>query len=222
MSGFPRTAGQSAARIIRQRILTGELAPGAMLNQNELAEEFGMSRIPIRDALRLLSAEGLVQLRAHATASVTPLSIHDLEELYELRLSLEPKLCGIAAPHLTAADIEELGQKLGALGATTDTDHWMALNNDFHEILYRRSNRPRTIQIIDRTREATIRYTRIYQQFSPETVEDDHRAIYEAAASGHGRRLESLVAAHLSDGYETMLTWVAQHQDLEPSQVGGR
>ncbi len=222
MGGFPRTAGQSAARVIRQRILTGELAPGAMLNQNELAEEFGMSRIPIRDALRQLSAEGLVQLRAHATASVTPLSIHDLEELYELRLSLEPKLCGIAAPHLTAADIEELGHTLHALETTTDTDNWLVLNNDFHEILYRRSSRPRTIQIIDRTREATIRYTRIYQQFSPDTVEDDHRAIYEAAVSGHGRRLESLVAAHLSDGYETMLTWVAQHQDLEPSQVGGR
>ena len=125
MSGLPRTAGQSAARVIRQRILTGELAPGAMLNQNELAEEFGMSRIPIRDALRQLSAEGLVQLRAHATASVTPLSIHDLEELYELRLSLEPKLCGIAAPHLTAADIEELGHTLHALETTTDTDNWL-------------------------------------------------------------------------------------------------
>lgn len=222
MDRLVRTAGQSAARIIRQRILTGELAPGAMLNQNELAEEFGMSRIPIRDALRLLAAEGLVQLRAHATASVTPLSFTDLEELYELRLSLEPKVCRIATPHLTDDDIIELGERLKDMESETDPDQWLGLNNEFHEILYRRSNRPRTIEIIRRTREATVRYTRIYQQFSPQMVEDGHRMIYEAAVARHGRQLESLVAAHLSDGYETMMTWVAQQQGMEPTAVTSR
>jgi DNA-binding GntR family transcriptional regulator len=221
MTSFARTAGQSAARVIRQRILTGELAPGAMLNQNELAQEFGMSRIPIRDALRSLAAEGLVQLRAHATASVTPLSLDDLEELYELRLSLEPHLCYISAPHLTVDDLGELREKLEAMERTSDLDRWLELNNAFHEILYRRSNRPRTIEIINRIREATLRYVRIYQQFSPEVSGEGHRSIYDAAVAGHGRRLESLVAAHLSDGYETMIKLVAQSQTQHSEATTG-
>lgn len=142
MADHPRTAGQSAAIAIRRRILSGNLAPGAPLNQNDLAVELGMSRIPIRDALRLLAAEGLVQLRAHATASVTPLSLDDLEELYELRLALEPSLCRIAAPHLTAADLLELEEKLDEMGTLTDPDRWPALNNEFHHILYGRSAGP--------------------------------------------------------------------------------
>jgi len=180
-----------------------------------------MSRIPIRDALRLLAAEGLVQLRAHATASVTPLSLDDLEELYELRLSLEPRLCYISAPHLTTGDLEELGEKLQAMEAPEHLDSWLQLNNEFHEILYRRSNRPRTIQIVNRTRGATVRYTRVYMQLAPDVIGEGHRSIYDAAIAGHGRRLESLVAAHLSDGYETMMQLVAQAETRQGAAPEG-
>lgn len=70
------------------------------------------------------------------------------------------------------------------------------------------------MKIIHQTREATLRYTRIYQQFAPETVDQEHRMIYEAAAAGHGRRLESLVAAHLADGYESMIAYLATNHDF--------
>lgn len=209
---FPRTAGQTAAQLIREQILSGALPPGATLNQNELATAMGMSRIPIRDALRSLAAEGLVEMRAHATASVSPLSLDDLAELYEIRLSLEPELCARALPSLTADDLVELEQALEALEAASEDDDWLVLNDAFHEILYRRSGRPRTIEIINRARQATARYTRVYHRFDQQTVDAEHRLIFEAAKAGHGRRLSSLIAAHLSDGYETMLRYVAKSE----------
>ncbi len=89
----PRTAGQAAAALIREKILSGELPPGAELNQNELASALGMSRIPIRDALRSLGGEGLIVLREHSTATVAPLSRDDLQELYDIRVAIEPRLC---------------------------------------------------------------------------------------------------------------------------------
>jgi DNA-binding GntR family transcriptional regulator len=211
---FPRTAGQTAAQILRERIMSGALPPGATLNQNDLATAMGMSRIPIRDALRSLAAEGLVQMRAHATASVSPLSLDDLAELYEIRLSLEPDLCARALPSFSAADLAELEIALEELENATDEDDWLALNNRFHEILYRGSGRPRTVEIIDRARQATARYIRVYHRFDPNTLEVEHRLIFEAAKAGQGRRLAALVAAHLSDGYETMLRYVAQNENF--------
>jgi DNA-binding GntR family transcriptional regulator len=192
-----------------------------MLNQNELAEEFGMSRIPIRDALRALEAEGLVVLRAHASASVTPLSLDDLAELYELRLALEPALCRLSAPHLTSQDVRDLASHLQAMDETADPDAWLRLNNQFHELLYRNSGRPRTIEIIRRAREATLRYTRIYQGIAGGTVDEGHRMICEAATAGHARRLEALVAAHLSDGYESMMTYLARTEELGRDDMSG-
>ncbi len=207
---FPRTAGQTAAQVIREQILSGVLPPGATLNQNDLATAMGMSRIPIRDALRALAAEGLVEMRAHATALVSPLSLDDLAELYELRLALEPDLCARSLPLLTADDLAELEEALSKLEAAPGADDWLVLNNQFHEILYRRSGRPRTVEIIERARQATARYIRVYHRFDPSTVEVEHRLIFEAASAGHARRLSALVAAHLSDGYETMLRYVAK------------
>lgn len=209
---FPRTAGQAAAKRIREQILSGALAPGATLNQNELATALGMSRIPVRDALRSLAAEGLVEMRAHATALVSPLTLDDLAELYELRLSLEPDLCARAMPHLTTEDMVEFETALLKLEGAGGDDDWLVLNDAFHEILYRRSGRPRTIEIVNRARQATARYIRVYHRLDQHTVEVEHRLIYEAARAGHARRLSALVAAHLSDGYETMLRYLAQSE----------
>jgi DNA-binding GntR family transcriptional regulator len=225
---FPRTAGQSAARLIREQILSGSFAPGATLNQNELAQALGMSRIPIRDALRSLADEGLVDMRAHQSASVTPLSLDDLEELYELRLAIEPNLCMRALRHLTEDDLEEAERVVGALAATDDATESLRLNNRFHEILYRRAGRPRSIEIIQRARQATGRYFTAYRRFEAPTVNVEHELILEAARAGHARRLGSLVTAHLSDGYETMVRSVAEEQrfpareeqDGEPSTDG--
>ncbi len=214
----PRTAGQQAAQLIRERILSGALAPGAPLNQKDLASALGMSRIPIRDALRTLASEGLIQMRAHATAVVSNLGVSDLRDLYELRLALEPALCRAAVHQLQREDLSEMERWLDTMVTASDSDTWLNANNRFHEVLYRRAARPRAIEIIDQARTATDRYTRIYHQLASPTVESEHRMILDAATSRQERRLEALIVAHLSDGFEAMLTYVDEREQTNAGQ----
>lgn len=209
------TAGQRAADAIRERILSGALEPGATLNQNELAERLGISRIPVRDALRYLAAEGLVTLRAHATATVTPLSVEDLQELYDLRLAIEPTLSRQAMDHVRAKDIERMRELLEEM-RSAEPSRWLDLNRRFHETLYLRARKPRSTEIVERIRQATDRYVRIYQRLDHEKVHREHEMILEAIEAGHARRLEALVSAHLSDGYETMLQYLGGPRDPGP------
>lgn len=212
--GFARTAGQAAARLIRDRILSGEYGPGALLHQSELAAQFGMSRIPIRDALGALAAEGLVELRAHATASVTPLTVDDLQELYEIRTAHEPKLTAMALPRLTSEDMSEMASLLGVMESAGDETEWLAANNRFHRIMYCRAPRPRGVAIVDRSRMQTDRYTRVYTAIDRVDADAEHRLILSAVRNGQVARLEALVRAHLSAGYETMLQVLGEDQDF--------
>lgn len=207
-----QTAGQMAADEIRARILSGALEPGATLNQNELAELLGMSRIPIRDALQALAAEGLVTLRAHSTATVTPLSLDDLQELYDLRLAIEPALCRQALDDIRETDVAHMRELLEML-SHADGSEWLTLNRRFHETLYRRARKPRSLEIVERIRQATDRYVRVHLSLDLHKVHREHEMILEAVEARQGRRLEALVTAHLSDAYETMLQFLGGVRD---------
>lgn len=214
-SRVQRTAGQVATTLIREKILSGELPPGAELNQNELATALGMSRIPIRDALRSLGGEGLIVLRAHSTATVAPLSTADLQELYDIRVAIEPKLSRQALEYIGAAELDVLGSAFERLERADDRE-WSDANVAFHRAIYTKAPKPRSIEIIDRAREATDRYLRMYHQLDRATDREEHRQIYDSVVAGQGRRLEALIIAHLSSGYETMLQ-VLQETGAETS-----
>lgn len=206
------TAGEAAYLKIREWILAGRLAPGQRLNQNRLADELGMSRIPVRDALSQLSADGLVALRANASATVTPLSTDDLQELYELRLAIEPHLCRVAVPRVNAEDLDEMEAVLHRMDQMSDHHEWQALNNEFHAILYNRSGRVRSIEIVQRIRHQTDRYTRIYRELDQEAAHAEHGMMLDACRKGEAARLEALVRAHLAAGYEAMLAYLGERE----------
>ena len=208
-SGSLETAGQAATRVIRERILSGELEAGTKLNQHELAADLGMSRIPVRDALRSLAGEGLVDLRARATAVVTPLTMEDLEELYDLRISLEPRLGRRAVPHLEESNYRELAEQLETMEATTDAGAWLKLNNRFHETLYRAAGRRRSLDMIRVIRRQTDRYTAVYIELNHAEADTEHRMILDAARNGQTTRIEALLTAHISASYEQMLRYLA-------------
>ena len=207
--GRSLTAGQTAIAIIRDRIVAGELAPGAKLSQHRLATELGMSRIPVRDALRSLAAEGLVTFRAHATAVVAPLSMDDLQELYEIRISLEPRLGRLAIPNLTEQHFDAMEGMIDRMGSTAETDAWLPINNRFHETLYGAAGRQRTLEMSRVARRQTARYTAVYIELNHDLVDDEHRMILEAARRGQPTRLEALLTAHISSSYEQMLQYLA-------------
>ncbi|HEX9835162.1 MAG TPA: GntR family transcriptional regulator, partial [Mycobacterium sp.] len=155
----------SAARIaaqLRVEILHGDVAPGSKLAQAGLADRFGVSRIPVRDALAILAGEGLVQPLSNATAIVTGMSVEELQELYDLRLSIEPRTTEIAVPNVGRADILYMRRQLAIMAEPVDGRTWLAANTEFHAAVYRRANRPRTIELIEQLRRLTDRYVYLH------------------------------------------------------------
>jgi DNA-binding GntR family transcriptional regulator len=217
--GSPQeTSGQTATRILRDKILAGDLDPGTKLNQHHLAAELGMSRIPVRDALRSLASEGLVEVRAHTTAVVSQLSTRDLQELYELRIAIEPSLGRLAVPGLTERHLDEMEALLVTLEATKDTNDWLALNNRFHETMYAAAARRRSLDMVRTIRRQTDRYTAVYVVLNHPVVDAEHRMIHEAAKSGQAVRLEALLTAHISGSYEQMLRYLSAEETATESQ----
>jgi DNA-binding GntR family transcriptional regulator len=195
------TAADEALAELRRRILGGDLAAGTKLHQTDLATSLGMSRIPVRDAIRSLTSEGLVIQEPHRSAVVAPLSMDDLAELYELRLSVEPHASALAVPNLGAADILAMRGLLAAMDQAADNPVWLDANDDFHAHLYRRSGRPRMIALLDQARAQTRRYTGLRLERGRPDLDIEHRLILAAAERRDPSAIRALVQAHLYSAY---------------------
>lgn len=146
-----KTVAAAVADALRQRILNGELAPGVQLRQDALAEEFGISRIPVREALLQLEATNLVKIVPHRGAVVAGLSLADVEDIFRLRLELEPQLLILSAPLLTSGDLAGLHALSNTYRDALDRNEvqrWGELNRRFHMDLLRHAARPRTLVIV--------------------------------------------------------------------------
>ncbi len=152
------SAGSRVAQGLRDRLRTGALAPGTVLSQSDIAAEYGVSRIPVRDALHILSTEGLVELGVTG-AVVTGLSIPELQELYEMREALEPVVTAIAVPNVGRAEIARMTALLGEMEAEgTSPADWLEANARFHALVYERADRPRMVALTEQLRRLTDRY----------------------------------------------------------------
>ena len=194
-----RTATEYVEGTLRQGILSGALPGGMALRQEELAATFGVSRQPVREALRQLGAEGFVTIVPHRGAIVTALSPSEVEEIYEIRAALE----GVAARHasreLTPSDLTALRAILAAMRNEDDIDRWVALNADFHDTINRASERPRLLELIQRFREQSQPYIRLYVQRLHKSAQarNEHQAILDALADRDPERAETAVREHL-------------------------
>jgi DNA-binding GntR family transcriptional regulator len=154
----------TAADELRRRILAGEFPDGFQLKQDALAEDFGMSRIPIREALVQLDSEGLVRILPHRGAVVSELSHAEISELFELRALLEPRLLRRSAPRLTADDyvvLDRINAEYGAEMRAMKPGRWGELNTMLHMRLVSRADQPRTLAIVSALLQNTDRYTRM-------------------------------------------------------------
>src|SRR5262245_5084860 len=143
------TAEQIADRV-RMEIEEGRLAPGASLNQAELAARFGLSRIPVREALRQLAAEGYITYRANKGANVvSALAPQEVEEIIEIRECLEARLMDRATLRLTAEALDEAEEALDALNHATTAQQVQGAHQRFHTLLFQAAERPRMAAIIN-------------------------------------------------------------------------
>jgi DNA-binding GntR family transcriptional regulator len=149
---------------IRQAILSGRYAGGTQLRQDALAEAYGVSRIPVREVLFQLEAEGLVKISPQRGAIVSELSRAEIDDVFDLRIMLEPRLLLASAPILDDADMADLDERqadyVKAITAGT-RDEYGRLNADLHMAMYHRADMPRSRQIVASLLQTSDRYTRL-------------------------------------------------------------
>jgi DNA-binding GntR family transcriptional regulator len=159
-----RTISSAIGTQLRDAVLSGAYPSGAQLRQDALAAQFGVSRIPVREALLQLEAEGLVQIVPHKGAVVAGISLAEIDDIFQLRALLEVRLLQRSAPLLDVEDFDDLDRIQKAFGEAIrgrDAARWGVLNAQLHTALYRRADLPRTSAIVANLLTASERYTRI-------------------------------------------------------------
>jgi len=194
-------SGQITVRI-RENILSGTYPPGSQLLQDVIAAEFGVSKIPVREALVQLRAEGLVEVFANRGFQVRPLSAVEVEEVLRLRLQIEPQAAAAGAAAAQAEDREAARQALMNLNGVLDAgelDGSSALNHAFHLALVVPRLQPVTAEVLNRLHTLAQRYIRMHlqPQGRVKRAKSEHGALYEAWAGGNTQEVSRLTAAHI-------------------------
>ncbi len=180
------TVREVAYQSLRQLILNGTLAPNQRLFENELAEQMGISRTPVREALRQLETEGLVRLNARRGAVVAGLSAAEMREEFQIRAALEALAIRLAAAHLTATHVQALAQMLRRMEealARGDGASFLKHHRAFHMTLFTAAQAPRLCRMLENLLDGGERYRQL---------ELMHRALDADELAHHARLLERL------------------------------
>jgi DNA-binding GntR family transcriptional regulator len=213
-----RTLAEQIAARLREDVLAGGLPAGARLSQEALAEQFRVSRVPIRDALRQLQAEGLVVAQPRIGSTVAELSAADLEELYDMRLALEPPVARLATPRLRPADLATMRRHLDVMSSSGElSSEWFTAHAEFHHALNAPSGRERMCALVDSLRGQTERYLRVYRVALQRADElgAEHELIYKTASEGDAAAVAAAVHEHLVLVRDPMLAYL---RSLRPAE----
>jgi DNA-binding GntR family transcriptional regulator len=174
---------------LRQSILDGTHPAGAQLRQDALGEAYGVSRIPVREALFQLEAEGLVKIVPQKGAIVSELSLDEINDVFDLRVLLEPRMLAESAPYFAAADFEALDniqRRFEKAIAAGDISEWGQLNAEFHMAMYVHARQPRTQMIVTALLQTSDRYTRVQLSTTAAmgTAEREHARLIALCRAG--------------------------------------
>lgn len=198
------TAQELVLESLRKAILAGVLGPGSRLRQEELADVFGTSRIPVREALRALEYEGLVASMPHRGFTVTSLDADDVEEVYALRILLESEAVRLALPLLTDDDLEDLEELFEKMQTAARPDEQLAARERFYLRLYSVTGRPRLVGLIMRLRQEVARVLRWATIQHSSSI---HAHFFEAVRVGDADR----AVAHLSGHYHRVAVLIRRY-----------
>jgi|SRR5450631_420281 DNA-binding GntR family transcriptional regulator len=197
----PPTAQEAILAELRRFIVTGVLRPGQKIVQDSLAAELGVSRVPLREALKILEGEGQVTYSAHRGYCVTELSLSDLVEVYRIREILEAEAVTIAVPQLTPEDIdrlEEAERDVQAAAGNADVIAMTTANRRFHFALIDACALPRLMWLIRLLWDATEVYRAVYYNEAAhrELVAAEHRALVAAVRAGDTATAITVLTEH--------------------------
>jgi DNA-binding GntR family transcriptional regulator len=212
MSEAPATAAsERVADQLRAAILGGEIGPGEHVRQEDVAQRTGASRLPVREALRMLAAEGLVEHEANKGARVPRLSRHEVDVMYRMRERLEPLAIGESIPHLTDLDLRRLARIQDQIESDTDLGRFLELDREFHLLTYTGCPIEQLTSMVTRLWNSTQHYRRAFVRLGGPgrrwVVNAEHRLLLDAIErrdtidaerylNGHIRRTRVELARH--------------------------
>jgi DNA-binding GntR family transcriptional regulator len=193
--------GAAIADSLRESILAGAYLPGERLRPDAIAQEHGASRLPVREALRTLESEGLINLVANTGAWVARITMAECEEMYQMRERLEPLLLRMNVPRLMSSRTEELEELACSMEETDDVEKFLQLDRDFHLLGLEASESlvlgPTVMNLWNRTQHYRRAATRLFYLEKNRSLHHDHHLIVDAIQHGDADEAEHVLARHI-------------------------
>jgi DNA-binding GntR family transcriptional regulator len=214
-----RSVADLITNTLREAIQKGALTDGTELNQVVLSEHFGVSRVPVREALRALEAEGWITAPTHYRAFVQGLSVDRIEQIFDLRTLLETHLIAKAIPETDGPRLADLRARCAAMDRMRDHDQWLVANRAFHRALLEPSGGTLFIELIEQFSSQVERYLRLRHagRDRQAVAGAEHRAIVRAVKDRDTARARKLLRAHIM---QTRAAIVAAVEKLRSSNNG--
>jgi DNA-binding GntR family transcriptional regulator len=195
---------------IRNEIIRGNFRPGERLRLRDLADRYKVSTMPVREALQLLQAEGLVTGEPRKGVTVTQLSAAELEDIYDMRATLEAMATRLAVPHVSAETIATLqGIVVQIDKAQGDAVKVVELNTRFHTLLYAASGRTHLCSVISMLRRRAAHYFHAYMNELGTIAQHDHRMIIEACQRQEADRAAEIMHEHIARAGQAVVASLA-------------
>lgn len=205
----PRALYEEVAELLRQRIFSRELEPGSWIDEMKIAEEYGISRTPLREALKVLAAEGLVTMKVRRGAYVTEVSQQDLADVYHLLSLLESDAAGVVAERATEAQLHTLQLlhaelEAAAIPGQVDREHFFAINERFHmQLLAIANNRWRDQMVADLRKVMKLnRHNSLLKSGRIDESLREHRALMAAIVAKDSAAAMARMREHFDNGLE--------------------
>ncbi len=210
MSQLSETKALSLTELLREKIIAGSLEAGMPLRQESIAREYSISRIPVREALLNLESEGLVENSPHRGFRVQAMNRADVEDIFNLRLLIEPGLVADVSSASKPGHYDESARLLAGmeheLSSRGPGVEYARLHQSFHRSLYNSNERHRTVEVLDRLYILSERYIRFHLSAHSGRSGNEHRELLDACQASDRRRITSTLKSHISNTLSDLLT----------------
>lgn len=215
-SNVTKSAPEIVRDKLREEIFTGVLVAGQQLRQDEIADRFGTSRIPVREALRQLESENLVSYFSHKGAVVKGFSINDVLQMLDIRIALECRALKLAIPNMAMEDFEAAQDILDNYSHSSDPSEWGEMNWKFHWTLYAPCNRIKLLSMIESNYGHVSRYVRTQISISSgkDQPQHDHHELLDLCREGKVEMAVQYLEAHIEKSQKSLSAIERRRQAL--------
>ncbi|WP_367760392.1 GntR family transcriptional regulator [Ammoniphilus sp. 3BR4] len=202
------TLPDRVCQALREAILKGKFEPGERIVQEEIANSLGVSRMPVREALRKLEAEGLIQIEPNRGAVVKPLSLEDIEEIYLLRSVLEKMAVEESLKKIQKQDIVEMESLVTIMDQVDEVDYFISTNIEFHRLLMKHCTKKRLLSFINTLWNGFPQQTPHLLENQMKKSNQEHREILEAVKENEVQKAAELVSNHVQRTGDALVRYI--------------